>query len=147
MPDQPIRDPLTVGQAFDVMLDSSDSVRRSADYLKRVVQALARVGIPVAIALALVSAALIFQIELRNDKIAKLEATQIELKTQLQETQDAANEAKEAAAKAQIAAESADASLKAAIANSQRASEDSNSAINKINAVYEACVKRGECGP
>lgn len=146
MPDKSVRDPLTVGEAFDVMIDSSDSVRRSADYLRKVVRVLARVAVPITVSLALVSTALIFQIELRNDKIARLEKTQVELKIQLTDTKNAANEAKDAAGKAQVAAESADTALKTAIANSQQQSNDSNSAINKIDKIYDAiCVKRGEC--
>lgn len=148
MPDKPVKDPLTVGEAFDVMLDSSDSVRRSADYLKHVVNDIIRpaikVLVPTVVALALVSTALIFQIELRNDKIEQLEKTQAGLKAQLTETSQAAKEAKEAANKAAVAAESADSSLKAAIAQSQQASQGSNEAITKINEIY-TCVKQKQC--
>jgi diacylglycerol kinase len=148
MPDKPVKDPLTVGEAFDVMLDSSDSVRRSADYLRHVVTNIIRpalkVMVPTVIALALVATALIFQIELRNDKIEKLERTQVELKTQLEETSQASKEAKDAANKAAIAAESADSSLKAAIAQSQQSSQSSNEAVNKIDEIY-ACIKQKQC--
>lgn len=149
MPDKPLKDPVTVGQAFDVMLDSSDSVRRSADYLKNVVSTIIRpalkILVPTVIALALVSTALIFQVELRDDKIERLENTQTELKTQLIETRTAANEAKDAANKAKVAAESADASLKAAIASAQQQGNDSTTAINRINEIYDTCVVKKEC--
>lgn len=141
----PARDPLTVGQAFDVMLDSSDSVRRSADYLKVVVRALGRIGIPIVATIGLIAVAQMYQIELRDDKIQRLEQTQIELKALLSEANQAANEAKEASNKAAIASESADASLKGAIANSQRQTQDSSNAINRINEIYDTCVVKKEC--
>jgi hypothetical protein len=128
------KDAATVGEAFDVMLDASDSVRRSATFLRKVV----RILIPVVIGLAATVVVQVYQGEVRDDKLARLEGTVASLRKSSEETRVAAN-------KAQIAAESAQKALEAAIAQSQQQTNDSNSAINQINRLYDACKQRKEC--
>jgi hypothetical protein len=142
----------TVGEAFDVMIDASGIVKenataivKAAEFLKKMTRAFARVAIPIVVGLLLVVGGLIFQIELRDDRLASIEKTVISLETTQKELNSALSETREASIKAEIAATSAQKALDAAIANSQAATEDSNVAIQRINEIYETCVKRKEC--
>lgn len=124
----------TVGEAFEIMLAASDSAHRSASYLERMVKVL----VPVIIALLLGCGFLIWQVKDRDHVIEQLESTVVSLKSSSSETRDAS-------IKAQLAAESAKSSLDAAIANSQRQTDNSTTAINRINEIYDTCVVRKEC--
>jgi len=140
MPDRLMdkRDAMTVGQAFDVMLDASDSVHRSATFLLKV-------AVPLIMGLILVSAVQFYQRGQVNEKLTTVQNSNVELKTQIRELKESNEKTQDAAAKAQTAAESADASLKGAIAASQRSTNDTTEAIKRINDIYDTCVVRKEC--
>lgn len=143
---------ITVGEAFDTMILASDVVSQNADkltesanFLKKMTKAFARVAIPIVAGLLLVVGALIFQIELRDDKLEDVSKNVTELKTTQRQLETSLEDAKTAALKAEIAASAAQKALDAAIANSQAASNDSNEAIKRINEIYDTCVVRKEC--
>ena len=142
----------TVGEAFDVMVDASgvvatnaDKITVAANFLLKMTKAFARIAIPIVVGLLLVVGGLILQIEIRDDKIARLETNVVKMDTTQQELKTSLTEAKDAALKAEIAANAAKSSLDAAIANSQQAGEESNDAIRRINEIYDTCVVRKEC--
>ncbi len=142
----PERTVAMVGEAFETMIDASDSVHRSASFLERVTRIFAKVFIPLVLAMFLTVAGLIVIVVIQrnraedaNDRINKLEGIVESLRDSSDETRDAARSAK-------TAAESANTTLQSAIASSSQQSQGTSEAVNKINEIYETCVVKHQCG-
>lgn len=133
---------VTVGEAFDVMVEASGIVYKNARYLSRVTKPL----IFVCVGLVLVVAALQFQLLLRDDRIEALEKTVATLDANVKSMQQSADQARQASIEAEVASEAAKKALEEAIVQSQSGpGAQTAQAIDRINDIYVICVEKKEC--
>lgn len=137
------RDAVTVGEAFDVMVEASGVVKTNAQYLARVTKPI------VYVVVSLIAIVVVLQVQLafRDDRIEKLEETIVTLDQNVVSLQNSSESTASSANDAKIAAEAAKTALEEALAQSQRGgvSPEVVQALQRINDIYEACRARGEC--
>lgn len=131
---------VTVGEAFDVMVEASGIVKTNASYLAKVTKPI------IFIVAALVAIVVFLQIQLifREDRIEKLENTVATLDGDVKSLRESSDTTRKAAQEAEIASEAAKTALDAAIAQSTGDTSTAE-AIQRINELYEFCVERKEC--